>query len=87
MDVTGGHDMDHAGTMNASGVDPKTLKGKPSVAMSHDACQPPEEAGTGLDGNGRKTLYQVVEPAVYVLVPGRDIEFHLPAIWSAGAGV
>src|SRR6185295_14257945 len=76
MDMSSGHEM--AGmpstATNASGVDPKTLKGKPSVDnVASMPANRQEEAGTGLDGNGRKTLrysqLKSVEPAVYVLVP------------------
>jgi len=98
MDMSGGHDMRDMpgmampGTINASGVDPKTLKGKPAVDnVAQMPASRQEEAGTGLDGNGRKTLrysqLKSVEPAVYVLVPGRDIEFHLTGNmerWSWG---
>lgn len=95
MDMSGGgtgmsHGMSHdmAGmampstAVNASGVDPKTLRGQPAVdnVVSMPMSRQ-DEAGTGLDGNGRKTLrysqLKSLEPAVYVLVPGRDIEFHL----------
>ena len=94
MDMSSGHEM--AGmpstATNASGVDPKTLKGKPSVDnVASMPANRQEEAGTGLDGNGRKALrysqLKSVEPAVYVLVPGRDIEFHLTGNmerWSWG---
>jgi CopA family copper-resistance protein len=91
MDMSGGsHDMSHdmAGmampstAANASGVDPKSLRGQPAV--DNVASMPmnrQDEAGTGLENNGRKVLrysqLKSVEPAVYVLVPGRDIEFHL----------
>jgi CopA family copper-resistance protein len=90
MDMSGdGHAMSHdmAGmamnsAANASGVDPKSLRGQPAV--DNVVAMPvsrQDEAGTGLDGNGRKTLrysqLKSLEPAVYVLVPGRDIEFHL----------
>jgi CopA family copper-resistance protein len=96
MDMSGGHDMagmTMPGTAtNASGVDPNTLKGKPAVDnVAQMPASRQEEAGTGLDGNGRKTLrysqLKSVEPAVYVLVPGRDIEFHLTGNmerWSWG---
>jgi len=101
MDMAGmsGHDMKDMPGMampsaatNASGVDPKTLKGKPAVDnVAQMPASRQEEAGTGLDGNGRKTLrysqLKSVEPAVYVLVPGRDIEFHLTGNmerWSWG---
>lgn len=80
MDMAG---MSHSSTAtNASGVDPATLKGQPfvdSVAMMPASRQ--QEAGTGLDGNGRKTLrysqLRALEPASYTLEPSRDIEFHL----------
>jgi len=80
MDMTG---MDHGDTsINASGVDPATLKGQPfvdAVAMMPVSRQ--QEAGTGLDGNGRKTLrygqLRALEAAAYTLEPSRDIAFHL----------
>lgn len=69
-------------TVNASGVDPATLKGQPfveSVAMMPAGRQ--QEAGTGLDGNGRKTLrysqLRALEAPAYVVEPSRNIEFHL----------
>jgi FtsP/CotA-like multicopper oxidase with cupredoxin domain len=75
--------MDMSSTaINATNVDPMKLRGQPfvdSVAMMPASRQ--GEAGTGLDGNGRKALrysqLQSLEPASYTLEPGRDIEFHL----------
>ena len=83
MDMTGmAMPMPDGAASNASGVDPATLKGQPfvdGVAMMPANRQ--GEAGTGLDGNGRKTLrysqLRALEPAVYTLEPSRDIEFHL----------
>jgi CopA family copper-resistance protein len=89
MDMSGGgHGMSHdmpgmpEASANASGVDPKTLRGQPAVDnVASMPASRQDEAGTGLDGNGRKALrysqLKSLEPAVYVLVPGRDIEFHL----------
>ncbi len=94
MDMHGGHGgppihgmemegMAPAGAAaNASGVDPETLAGQPfvdNVAMM--AVSRLQEAGTGLDGSGRRTLrysqLKTLEPATYTLEPSRDIEFHL----------
>lgn len=68
-------------TVNASGVDPATLRGRPFVdgvpMMTMDRL---DQAGTGLDGNGRKTLrYGQLRAlaAAPVPVPSRDIVFHL----------
>ncbi|HEY1213793.1 MAG TPA: copper resistance system multicopper oxidase [Bryobacteraceae bacterium] len=67
---------------NATGVDPKALSGQPQV--DNVAMMPMErqkEAGTGLDGNGRRVLryaqLKAVEPEEYPLEPTRAIEFHL----------
>ncbi len=78
--------------LNASGVDPATLKNNPfvdNVAMMPVGRQ--HEAGTGLDGNGRKVLrygqLKSLEPALYQLEPSRDIAFHLTGNmerWSWG---
>jgi len=69
-------------TANASGVDPKTLTGRPQV--DNVAMMPMDrqtEAGTGLDGNGRRVLrysqLKAVEPDEYPLEASRAIEFHL----------
>lgn len=67
---------------DASGVDPKTLAGNPQV--DNVAMMPKnrlDEAGTGLDGNGRRTLrysqLKSLTPAEYPLTATRDIVFHL----------
>jgi CopA family copper-resistance protein len=79
--------MDHDMGMNvlttdASGVDPKTLRGQ--VAVDNVAMMPMDrqsEAGTGLNNNGRRVLrysqLRATAPAEYALEPTRDIEFHL----------
>lgn len=77
--------MDHSATVpstNASGVDPKTLAGNPmvdNVAMAPQSRQ--DEAGTGLNGNGRRVLrysqLKALATPDYVAEPTRDIEFHL----------
>src|SRR5207302_52131 len=59
MPGTGGMDMSgpKPPTVNADGVDPKTLAGNPDVASV--AMSPKNrlaEAGDGLDGNGRRVL-------------------------------
>jgi CopA family copper-resistance protein len=83
MDMAG-HAMPGMGipTTDASGVDPKTLKGR--VAVDNVAMMPMDrqkEAGTGLDYNGRRVLsysqLRAAAPAEYALEPTRDIEFHL----------
>jgi CopA family copper-resistance protein len=67
---------------NADGVDPAQLRGMPSV--DHVATQPVNrlaEAGTGLDGNGRRVLtyadLRSVSPREELPSPARDIEFRL----------
>lgn len=69
-------------TVNASGVDPKTLDGNPfvtNVAMAPDSRL--NEAGDGLDGNGRRNLtyamLTALTPDVERAPPTRAIEFHL----------
>jgi CopA family copper-resistance protein len=69
-------------TVNASGVDPATLKGSPWVANVAAAPRSRlNEAGAGLDGNGRRNLtYAMLEsdgPDVLTDPPTRAIEFHL----------
>jgi CopA family copper-resistance protein len=68
-------------TTNADGVDPQSLKGQPNV--DNVATAPKDrlgEAGTGLDGNGRRVLtyrdLRSIAPHAPV-VPQRAIEFHL----------
>jgi CopA family copper-resistance protein len=78
-----GHDMPAAAvpTSNADGVDPQSLKGKPNV--DNVAMAPKDrlgEAGTGLDGNGRRVLtYRDLRSVASrrSAPPGRAIEFHL----------
>ncbi len=68
-------------TSNADGVDPSTLAGNPSV--DNVAERPTDrlgEAGTGLDGNGRRVLtYRDLRSRTphAPIVPTRAIEFHL----------
>ncbi len=69
-------------TLNASGVDSKDLSGQPqvdNVAMSPQSRL--DEAGDGLDGNGRRVLrysqLKSFETATDVPEPTRAIEFHL----------
>ncbi|MBN9086402.1 MAG: copper resistance system multicopper oxidase [Reyranella sp.] len=66
---------------NADGVDPRQLAGKPSV--DNVAMAPKDrlgEAGTGLDGNGRRVLtyrdLRALAPRRFV-PPERAIEFHI----------
>lgn len=68
-------------TSNADGVDPASLRGKPSV--DNVAMAPKDrlgEAGTGLDGNGRRVLtyrdLRSIAPRS-AAPPERAIEFHL----------
>jgi CopA family copper-resistance protein len=68
--------------INADGVDPTTLAGKPNVdniAMSTTSRL--AEAGTGLEGNGRRVLtyadLKSLEPTTTDEPPAREIEFHL----------
>jgi CopA family copper-resistance protein len=88
MDHTPGMDMGAAlapqtiPSVNASGVDPARLAGQPFVESV--VAQPTDrlgEAGTGMDGNGRKNLrysqLRALTPAVPPLVPTRAIVFHL----------
>ena len=68
-------------TTNASGVDPKMLSGRPDVDnVSMDTKNRLDEAGDGLDGNGRRVLrysqLRAAEP-LDVPRPTRAIEFHL----------
>jgi len=69
-------------TANATGIDSKTLSGQPQV--DNVAMMPMDrlgEAGTGLDGNGRRVLrysqLKAAEPEEYPLEATRAIEFHL----------
>jgi CopA family copper-resistance protein len=68
-------------TTNADGVDPQSLRGQPNV--DNVAMAPKDrlgEAGTGLDGNGRRILtyrdLRSIAPHAPT-VPERAIEFHL----------
>jgi len=79
-----GHAMPTASairTSNADGIDPQSLKGKPNV--DNVPMAPKDrlgEAGTGLDGNGRRVLtyrdLRSIAPRATV-PPQRAIEFHL----------
>jgi len=79
-----GHAMPAAAeipTANADGVDPRSLAGKPNV--DNVAMAPKDrlgEAGTGLDGNGRRVLtyrdLRSIAPRAPI-VPERAIEFHI----------
>jgi len=67
---------------NADGVDPARMRGLPSV--DHVATQPLNrlaEAGTGLDGNGRRVLrysdLRSLEPNAENQPVARDLEFRL----------
>jgi len=84
MPGTGGMDMSgpKPPTVNADGVDPKTLQGKPevdNVAMSPKSRL--AEAGDGLDGNGRRVLtyaqLKSLRPAPHSSPVQQEIEFHL----------
>ena len=84
MPGTGGMDMSgpKPPTVNADGVDPKTLQGKPevdNVAMSPKSRL--AEAGDGLDGNGRRVLtyaqLKSLRPAPHSPPVQQEIEFHL----------
>ncbi len=76
--------MDHASAIveNADGIDPTALRGHPNVA---NIAQMPRsrlaEAGTGLDGNGRRVLtyadLRSLSPHDDMTPPSRTIEFHL----------
>ena len=68
--------------VNADGVDPKTLSGKSSVDnMAMAPTNRLSEAGTGLDGNGRRVLVytdlKALKPDPDTRAPEREIEFHL----------
>ena len=68
-------------TTNASGVDPKTMAGSPEVDnVAMETKNRLDEAGDGLDGNGRQVLrytqLRAIEPSE-PLKPTRAIEFHL----------
>ena len=69
-------------TVNASGVDPATLEGTPDVANVAMAPRSRlDEAGDGLDGNGRRNLtyakLAALLPDRNLTPPTRAIEFHL----------
>ncbi|MHB8529828.1 MAG: copper resistance system multicopper oxidase, partial [Caulobacteraceae bacterium] len=68
--------------VNADGVDPKTLTGKPDVDNVAMATKDRlGEAGDGLDGNGRKVLVytdlRALKPDPDARPPAREIVFHL----------
>jgi CopA family copper-resistance protein len=83
--------MDHANMVatgtsavveNADGVDIRTLGGHPNVANIAEMPRSRlSEAGTGLDGNGRRVLtyadLRSLSPHDDLTPPGRTIEFHL----------
>lgn len=67
---------------NADGIDPATLRGHPSVANIAEMPQNKlAQAGTGLDGNGRRVLtyadLRSLSPHDDLTPPSRTIEFHL----------
>jgi len=67
---------------NADGIDPTTLRRSPSVANMAEMPQNRlAQAGTGLDGNGRRTLtyaeLRALTPHENMPTPSRTIEFHL----------
>ncbi|HEX7761080.1 MAG TPA: copper resistance system multicopper oxidase, partial [Caulobacteraceae bacterium] len=68
--------------VNADGVDPASLKGKPSVDnVAASTTNRLGEAGDGLDGNGRKVLVytdlRALKPDPETRLPDRELEFHL----------
>ncbi len=68
--------------VNADGVDPRTLKGKPAVDNVAAATQDRlGQAGDGLDGNGRRNLaytdLRALKPDPDTRPPTREIVFHL----------
>jgi CopA family copper-resistance protein len=88
MEGMSGKDMSDAKTKpsipasNASGVDARSLRGTPDV--DNVAIEPTgrlNEAGTGLDGNGRNVLtyaqLRSAQPPGDMPAPAREIEFHL----------
>jgi CopA family copper-resistance protein len=69
-------------TMNADGVDPKRLAGKPFVDnVSSEPRNRLDEAGNGLENNGRRVLVytdlKALKPDSDPRTPARAIEFHL----------
>ena len=67
---------------NADGIDPTTLRGHPNVANLAEMPRTKlAEAGTGLDGNGRRVLtyadLRSISPHDDLTPPSRTIEFHL----------
>jgi CopA family copper-resistance protein len=82
-------DMPHAGrshsavpSVNADGVDPRALHGRPFVDnLSEDPHSRLAEGGDGLDGNGRRVLVyadlKALHPDADRRAPAREIEFHL----------
>jgi CopA family copper-resistance protein len=68
-------------TTNADGIDPKSLRAKPSVDnVAEDPKDRLGEAGTGLDGNGRRVLtyrdLRSIAPRK-IVPPERALEFHI----------
>ncbi|HUZ13886.1 MAG TPA: copper resistance system multicopper oxidase [Caulobacteraceae bacterium] len=68
--------------VNADGVDPRTLKGDPSVDnVAMVTRNRLSEPGDGLDGNGRKVLVytdlRALKPDPDTRPPDREIQFHL----------
>lgn len=69
-------------TLNADGVDPKSMRGTPFV--DNVSAQPKNllgEPGDGLEDNGRRVLLytdlKALHPDADVRAPAREIEFHL----------
>jgi FtsP/CotA-like multicopper oxidase with cupredoxin domain len=82
-EVTNGNaDSPGIPSSNADGVDPKKLAGRPYVDnMAMAAGSRQGEAGTGLEGNGRRVLayanLRSLHPTIQEDPPTREIEFHL----------
>jgi CopA family copper-resistance protein len=69
-------------SVNADGVDPRTLEGRPGVDnVAMTTTDRLGDAGDGLDGNGRRVLLytdlRALNPDPDRKAPRRDIEFHL----------
>jgi CopA family copper-resistance protein len=74
--------QDSTRSINADGVDPKSLAGQPNVDnMAMSTKNRLAEAGTGLDGNKRRVLtyadLKSLKPTTSEGPPTREIEFHL----------